>query len=353
MAKSSILGRARQLQFLRFLAFLMIFFWHAQAWLPAWDLRQNTATSTVSFFFVLSGVVKGFSSLDKEQPLTLKSYLGNFFKRLIRVYPLYAVTMLATVYTSAIPTYLSEGNLDALKSALIQLGKNLLLIQSWFSTEYFSFNGVGWFLSTLMFLFLFTDPAVHLFKKIFAHKRGVLFLCILLLGIFVAGVTYNYSVHTLHQQFWAYIFPPARLCEYLGGMIVGMLAKKAMKKGNNPGVFTVLEAIALLLWGAVLFIPLDTFGARIANWLIPNFFGLFIFAVGGGLFSKLFSAKPLVALGDISFECFLIHPVVLMGYTAAVPLVSPNALTKLFSLAFCLCGTLVLSFAANRALQKK
>ena len=353
MGKSIVPGRAQQLQFLRFVAFLMIFFWHAQAWLPAWDLRQNTATSMVSFFFVLSGVVKGFSSLEKEQTLTLKSYCRNYLKRLFKVYPLYAVTMLAMVYVSKFPVYLAEENFGALKSMLTQLGKNMLLIQSWFDTQYFSFNGVGWFLSTLMFLFLFTDPAVYVFKTIYSKKRGILFLGLLLLGIFVAGVTYNYSVHTLNQQFWAYVFPPARLCEYLGGIIVGMLAKKASQREKNTALFTILEALVLVLWGAVLFIPLDTFGTRIANWLIPNFLGLFIFAIGGGYFSKIFSAKPLVALGDISFECFLIHQVVLMGYTAAVPVASYTALTKLFSLAFCLCGTLVLSFAANRVLQKK
>lgn len=331
----------------------MIFFWHAQAWLPVWNLRQNTATLTVSFFFVLSGVVKGFSSLEKEQSLTLKSYFGNFFKRLLRLYPLYAVTMLGSVYISEIPVYLAEENFDAVKTMLTLLGRNLLLIQSWFDTQYFSFNGVGWFLSTLLFLFLFTDPVVYFLRKISKHRSGVWFLCILLLGIFAAGVTYNYSVHTLNQQFWAYVFPLARLSEYLGGIVVGMLARMVSKKEKHTGLFTILEVLALALWGAALFIPLDTFGTRIANWLIPNFLGLFIFAIGGGYFSKLFSAKPLVALGDISFECFLIHQLVLKGYTAAVPVVSYNAPAKLFSLAFCLCATLVLSFAANRALQKE
>lgn len=345
-------SRAQQLQFLRFLAFLLIFFWHAQSWLPEWELRQNTATSMVSFFFVLSGVVKGYSSLLKEQTLTLKSYTTNYVSRLVKVYPLYAITMLYTVSTSPIPYFLSSGNIEGFKTWTIQLSKNLLLIQSWFNKEYFSYNGVGWFLSSLMFLFLFTDPAVHLLKKIFMRRHGTLNLCLCLMFIIIITTTYNYSVRNLNQQFWAYVFPPARLGEYLGGIIIGLLAKKASQREYSIKLFTVLELVSLSFWTLVLFIPLDTFGTRIANWLLPNFFGLFIFAMGKGMISRIFSAKPFVALGDISFECFLIHSVVLMRFRAAVTFPAENIYTKIFSLSFCLFATLVLSFAANRASQK-
>lgn len=52
-------------------------------------------------------------------------------------------------------------------------------------------------------------------------------------------------------------------------------------------------------------------GAKIVHWLLPNCMLIVTFAFGKGLLSKLFRNKWLVYLGDICFECFMIHVVLI------------------------------------------
>ncbi len=341
---------AYQLQFLRFLAFLLMFFWHAKAWLPVWELQQNTATSVVSFFFVLSGLTAGYSAWGKEVPFTVGSYLKGIGKRLAKVYPLYFVTTVYTVSYSAIPTLLAQGDADALRPHVLQLLKNLGLVQSWWDENFFSYNGLGWFLSSLMFLFLFQQPMIRCFKAVLRRSRGSIVLAVILLGILGGTVLYNYAVRSLNLQFWAYIFPPARLGEYVGGIALGLLVKK--HKNTIPKkvvLFTLLEVVALAVWVGTFFLPLNTFGARLSNWLLPNFFGLGVFAVGNGLLSRLFAAKPLHWLGDISFECYLLHSVVITVYQRSALLPEPTPITNAFSLVFCLLITIALAAVIHTA----
>ena len=342
--------KAYQLQFLRFLAFILMFFWHANAWLPVWELQQNMATSVVSFFFVLSGLTAGYAAWGKDNPFAVGSYFKGIGKRLAKVYPLYFVTTLYTVSYSAIPTLLAQGDWEALRPHLTQLLKNLGFVQSWWDENFFSYNGLGWFLSSLMFLFLFQEPMIRCFKAVLRRTRGSVVLAIILLGLLGATVLYNYAVRSLNLQFWAYIFPPARLGEYVGGIALGLLVKKHKATILKKTVlFTLLEVSALALWVATYFLPLDTFGARLSNWLLPNFFGLGVFAVGGGLLSRLFAAKPLHWLGDISFECYLLHSVVITVYQRSALLPEPTPVTNVFSMIFCLLITILLALTAHAA----
>ena len=51
--------RAEQLQFLRFLAFGLIFLWHADYWVPAWFPHGNGAVNAVSFFLYYERIGDG------------------------------------------------------------------------------------------------------------------------------------------------------------------------------------------------------------------------------------------------------------------------------------------------------
>ena len=59
--------------------------------------------------------------------------------------------------------------------------------------------------------------------------------------------------------------------------------------------------------------------SRVYAWLVPDLILLTVFTLGAGWFSRLFRLRPLVRLGDISFECFLIHQVFLVQYTVYHP----------------------------------
>ncbi len=166
MVPKTTAGRVQQLQFLRFLAFLNIFIWHAEAWNFLNYPAGNSANISVSFFFCLSGLVTGYSYYGREIKLGLPEIGKYMWKKVKKVYPLYFLTMMIPVLHSDFPEQIAAGMPDKLWGQLEQLTKNLLLVQSWFREGCFSFNIVGWFLSTLLFLNLFNLPGIYFLQKV-------------------------------------------------------------------------------------------------------------------------------------------------------------------------------------------
>ncbi len=121
--------RAQQLQFLRFLAFFNVYIAHAEVWLFFAYPSANCSTAAVSFFFILGGLVTGYSAYGKEIRLTIVEYGRSVWKKVKKIYPLYFITMLIPVIYSNVPEELAAGHFDG---QVLQLLKNLLMIQSWF-----------------------------------------------------------------------------------------------------------------------------------------------------------------------------------------------------------------------------
>lgn len=85
---------SNQLQFLRFLAFMLIFFFHTGDYQFAWFPQDNGASNAVEFFVLLSGVVSGISSFDKDINCTAKDIISYIKKKILKVYPLYFIILL-------------------------------------------------------------------------------------------------------------------------------------------------------------------------------------------------------------------------------------------------------------------
>lgn len=148
-------GREEQLQFLRFLAFLNVYIGHAESWIFFRYPASNCSAAAVSFFFMLSGLVTSYSAWGKDVHLGIRDFGNYLWKKLKKVYPLYFFTIMYTFL------YAGQSHLTALADPdrfPRQLIRNLLLIQSWFPEGYFSYNGVAWFLSSLLFLWVITLP---------------------------------------------------------------------------------------------------------------------------------------------------------------------------------------------------
>lgn len=300
--------RLEQIQFLRFLAFFCVYVAHAEVWLFFPFPSVNCSTSAVGFFFVLSGFLTGYNSSGKEIRLSCKGYLQNLWKRIKKVYPLYLITMLIPAFTSNVLYQISVAQPDG---NVVQLVKNLLMIQSWFPEGSMSFNGVGWFISTLMFMNALTLPAVFVFEKASRHRRSWLILPGMIAGILFATAVYCYATKTWDLAYWHYVFPPARLGEYLSGIGLGywvsMFCTRIKLGKHEKWIFTFLEIGALLFAFRFMYVWGSPWRVHILNWLIPNFILITVFAMGRGWVSCLFRHKWLVRLGDISFECFLVH----------------------------------------------
>ena len=347
-------GRENQIQFLRFLAFMNVFICHAERWLFFPYRTSHCGTAAVSFFFVLSGVTAGLSLAGKTVDPGIRSVSSFLWKKVRKIYPLYFLTTMFAVIFSGIPELLMHSDFAGLRPGLIQLGKNLLLIQSWFPEGGHSFNTVGWFLSSLFFLYALTLPFGWLLNKLSGSRFRYLLLPGLFAGIFCCAVVYCYTTQNLDMYFWHYQFPPARAFEYLLGMMLGWgtrWAKERIPRGKLwSAMFTVLEAGALLFWYYSLSRPGNYWRNNIIAWIIPDLLVLAVFLAGQGCLSGLFRRKGLVYLGDISFECYLIHQLILIRFGVNLSGTAASTAGNVFVFLFGLVYSLLLAvFIHGRA----
>lgn len=179
-------GREEQLQFLRFWAFFNVFVCHGEQWLFFKYPTSHCSTAAVSFFFMLSGLVTALVFYNKDVRLSWREEGKYLWRKVKKIYPLYLFT---TLYLFL---YTNTESLTALFDVQRfpgQLVRNLLLVQSWSAEGAFSYNGVGWFLSTLMFLSVFNLPVMFLLNKINRRPKGWLLLSGALAGtLFLTAV---------------------------------------------------------------------------------------------------------------------------------------------------------------------
>ena len=307
------------LPFLRFLAFLNIFLEHTQTY-HFMKLHYSSVMGT-SFFIVLSGYLYGCRYREKECKLNWQEE-WNFCKRRVKkFYPLHIFMLL--VGMPMYGGYLLGGYPDqeVLMEWLKKFLRNVFLVQDYFTTGYFSFNGVTWFLSLMVFLTVLTLPLAALLKKAKSLPKGNVLLGGILLCCVVLAFGWGYAVEqlALSKEYWLYICPPSRLPEYIAGMTLGFLLPGKREMGSRCG--TVLEILSLgmcaffvYVWGVF-----PEWIWRSAMWIIPNGIVIYIFSMAKGMVSRIFMRKPLIRLGSISFECFMIHTVIISYFSLLVP----------------------------------
>lgn len=309
--------RAEQLQFLRFMAFSLICLHHLSEW--TWDFfpKAEGAYEAVSFFFMLSGFVLVYSSYDKTIEFSNTSFRQHFCKRLKKVYPLYFATTMLAALMSDIPGLLCEHNFVDLKIELIQLVKNIFLVQSWFKDGFFSFNGVGWFLSDLLFLSLLDLPIIFVGNKIKEKKRNTFVFVIIMAVVFITLFAYSFYFRENNRKFMLYIFPVGRMWEYIIGACLAYILKTNENKKKtllSIVIFTIAETLSIAFVFLLFYHKMDTWKTYTIKWVVPNILVLAVFGVGKGYISKLFRLKILNTLGDVSFECFLIHQLIISSF---------------------------------------
>lgn len=345
-------GREDQLQFLRFLAFFNVYLYHAEMWLFFRYPISHSATAAVSFFFVLSGGLTGYVGYGKDTKPTLKAFGAYMWKKLVKVYPLYFVTVLIMAIASEIPGQIAYGDFAGAWPSVKQLFKNLLLVHSWFPEGYFSFNGVGWFLSSIMFLYTLNLPAVYVLNRVNKHTHWYFWLFVGICGILFMTVAYCYLTQSYDMDYLQYILPVSRMGEYLSGMILGFGIRrvKTCITPNNATklLFTILEMGALVFWFVSLRRPGNYWMNRIVSWLVPGLFLFGAFTMGMGWISDLFRWRPLVRLGDVSFECYLLHQIIITWFLQRHGTSLDTQAGKILAFCSCLSLSLLLAFLLNK-----
>ncbi|MGI4863456.1 MAG: acyltransferase family protein [Janthinobacterium lividum] len=299
---------------LRFLAAFYVFAFHVHlpmhtpsTWLPSW---MQTIISQgflgVTTFFVLSGFVLTYSHL-KDFPtaeVPQVSYWGRFlYKRLARLYPAFLAGWLASLLLSLRlhnpPTWWL-----ALMSATFTQTYFFRIAMRWYDIGAWSVAN-EWFFYLLFPLLL--PVALHYLRS----SRAV---AVALAGVIALQAGLSLAIYlnpAWNQQLNFYCFPPARLPEFLAGILIGL---GVLRFGwRVPAWVAMLAVVVELVWLA--YAPSAFSQNRLAHHvtLVPVLVGLLI-ALAQPQQSPMFSwlaTRPMQYLGKISY-CFYIAQIPLL-----------------------------------------
>jgi peptidoglycan/LPS O-acetylase OafA/YrhL len=266
---------------------------------------KTAGTLGVSFFFVLSGFVLTWSARPAD------SYGGVLRRRLVKIFPNHVITygLAMMVYAAAI---------TPVGTAVL----NLLLLQAWSANPmvFLSVNGASWSLSCELLFYALFPLLLPLLRRIPGNRlwwwAGSVTAAIILLplaaGLLPAGQTFPATGSWLDgvsiERLWfVYIFPPARLLEFVLGVLMARIVLSGRWIGLRPGWTGLLTAAAYVLGlytpmlftvAAVTIVPMALFVASLAA------------ADTAGTCTPL--ATPVMRrLGEASFAFYLIHGIVL------------------------------------------
>lgn len=301
---------------LRGIAFILVFLSHTSLLPTPFGMSRFTyyGCFAVTVFLMVSGYLNGKKYL-LDSPDAPCSFLKLVKGRLSRIYPLHVCTLLL-----AIPLAVSAKAMD-----LPRFLANLFLLHAWVPSMdyYYSFNALAWYLSVYLFLTVLTPALIALLRKI--RHRGSPVLLIVLAVFEAAWCALNNGTFA-HAHYWIYIFPAARLVDYLFGMELALVLQK-----ERPVLNTVCHWGAIPLALGLLILSMFQFNYYFlaSVWVIPAAMLLVLIHEPDkpGLPYALFTCRPLVKLGEISFPIYLIHQLV-MRYLTMIPgkLFSPSGI---------------------------
>lgn len=297
----------KAIQGLRFVAFFFVFLQHAGV------LGNYSGAFAVSLFFMISGFCNMINYAKIESKLNLKDCFYFGVKKVEKFYPLYI--SFEVISFLGVIVFLSKDLGYEIKRLMIKV----FLLQSWFVNENFAYayNAATWFLSTLAFLFFLTIPLVKLIRWIYS-KGGIFYFFFLLIGLqciltlFIQHIGIDASEKQNIIRFFTYIFPPYRLFDYCYGLIIGVL--KMYFENSLSCNKTVFIFVMGSIFAIIECVVCSFYQGAFSNdfiFLISNFCFLCIAVWGKGIVFSLLSNRMMVALGNISFELFIVHSIVI------------------------------------------
>ncbi len=292
--------RIDQLTFTRFIAALAIVIFHFGSAIFPFNNEHITflvhyANMGVSYFFVLSGFIM-IIAYNRFTKIDTADYLRN---RFARVYPLIVVSVLPF----ALAVVLFPGTIT-----ISEILFNLSTIQAWIPGYATVGNYPLWSLTVEIFFYLcFPLLFNRVYKKYSLSTLTIVVIAIWFITIFVQNYLLNQPFYKgnltpLHDLI--YYFPPMHLNQFLIGNIAGLyVVNQAVGLKRKYDIFVILTLTALVL---LLKYPLaiDYHDGFLA-WIFAAF--IVVMSQNTGVISKIFSIKPLIFLGEISFAVYVLQ----------------------------------------------
>ncbi|MBR6257278.1 MAG: acyltransferase [Lachnospiraceae bacterium] len=305
--------RMDEIQALRGWAFLGVFLHHAAFYFD-WGYVG------VSAFFVLSGFFATIRPGGDERIPSPFDSIKKALQKTLRLYPLHIVML------CMITPLVMEGVIYSwqLRPVAKQFLLNVFLLQSWSPDHYdnISFNGVTWFLSTMMFLYIVIPYFAYFVRR--HDKRISLLIAIVTMLIQTAAcVVYlkKYGIDNINFDWFSYVFPPAHLLDTFVGCVLGKiyLESKDEEQEQRSVKATLYELVLLIATGIFYYwmeqpeenIVMAALKNRTVLYILPACLWIWVFIKQKGYISKALSIKPFKWLGDMSGDLYLVHFVVI------------------------------------------
>ncbi len=265
----------------------------------------------VVFFFILSGFL--LTLRHDFEKIDVPSWWSFVQRRARRVYPLHLVVwamFMALFVAFSIP----------FDPATVTL--NALLLQAWFPVRdiYLSVNKPIWFLSSLMFCY-----ACFPLLRCLQHRVRLRWQ-VLAMVVVTPLLWWGYTLLTPGQLDFTYFFPPLRLIDFALGIVLARVFQILPADGSQSvASCTVVEVstvlIVVMAWGVTHFTEmLATWEDALVWWLPVSMLIITLATHHGreGWVSRALSWRPLVWLGEISLEVYVLQSIVPLAFSYLV-----------------------------------
>ncbi len=324
-----------QLTFTRFLAASMVVFFHYSLNVSRFqgDLLHNFISQgsiAVSYFFVLSGLVMTFAYEPQKIDGTF-SQRKFFIFRFARIAPLYYLAFIATLFFEIFLYHKPE--------KIFSVALQFFGLQAWVPGYSLDVNYVSWSVSVEFFFYLTFPILLNWMRKLSMKKLVLLSFLFwtasqfghIFLKSIDTGAHYSLSQLNLYHPF-------ALLSCFTTGISVGLIIIRQKEITKIPPAFSF---IAISISIVALFFILSTQNF-ILPWvhnglLAPIFLLLIIGLIYDKTFvSKIFSSKPLIFLGEISFGIYLLQHPVELAFRSLLDKIGPSESLVRFAVYFSL-----------------
>jgi peptidoglycan/LPS O-acetylase OafA/YrhL len=286
-----------------------VFSWHC---VPT---HQFSATFSlgyigVGFFFLLSGFILTYSYRAAfANGLTWRSVRAFYAARVARIVPLHLVTMPPMILTMVYfgnPVWSDVGA----RTRVTEVAAQAVLLQSWFPQRavHFGANGPSWSISVEAFFYALFPLLAYVLLRGFRNASSHAVLATAFAVWLLAAIVLT-PQHAVVDDWRFYVFPPARLADFVVGMLLGIAVLRGAPAVRPRLRGTSMEMLALAAVGLSVFIsPLLPLALRFSAALMPAWaFAIYVFAARRGAISRLLEHPFLVRLGEVSFAFYLIH----------------------------------------------
>ena len=303
---------------LRFVAALAVSLLHLTdvgldpAWMAGMQPYFETLCNGVTFFFVLSGFILAYNYLDEMRAPTAPALRRFYAARWARVYPVYFLVLAFAMTTLPLAALWEYRRIWFLWTTTT----NFTLTQAFLPDPlmHFGFYGVAWSLSVEAFFYL-CFPVIAWIISRWVRPGWEWPIAIALCAV---SIGYHGLVQGRPWTGWAcYVFPLARLPDFLVGMLLG---RAYLRRGSHPNAARRAAVSAELLAAAsiaalAICSPALPLTLRVCAAATPGLaFAVWTFACGGGPLARLAATAPAVYLGEISYSYYLLHPLTIKAW---------------------------------------